>query len=177
MRDEKVFVSLSYTPRAQTLKRKFGTLPVRYMKAKISNTEEFAVIQDVIQRYRFNLLDEENDQSLSSSSSSSRRGNAIAAHTSFIPALQHPQRQRRETGKYFSPGKQLIPVQGGVEDILTSSYFDEEINRQLMQHEVPLSPSSSLVAAAAAAAPIVALTQDDIVEKSERGHSRKRQKK
>nr|CAI5850279.1 unnamed protein product [Callosobruchus analis] len=56
---DKVFISLSYSPRAATLKRKFGNLPVRYMRVKIDKEQDFKILEKVVRRYRFNLLDEQ----------------------------------------------------------------------------------------------------------------------
>lgn len=58
---DKIFISLTYSPRAQTLKRKFGNLPVRYMRVRIEDDEEFKILEKVVKRYQFNLLDEESD--------------------------------------------------------------------------------------------------------------------
>ncbi|CAG9759381.1 unnamed protein product [Ceutorhynchus assimilis] len=58
-RDGKVYVHLTYSPKAITLKRKFGNLPLRYMRTKINNEADFKILEKVVKRYRFNLLDEE----------------------------------------------------------------------------------------------------------------------
>lgn len=56
---EKIFISLSYSPRSTTLKRKFGNLPIRYMRAKLEKEEDFRVLEKVVKRFQFNLLDDE----------------------------------------------------------------------------------------------------------------------
>nr|CAI5860386.1 unnamed protein product [Callosobruchus analis] len=38
---DKVFISLSYSPRTATLKRKVGNLPVHYMRVRIDMEERF----------------------------------------------------------------------------------------------------------------------------------------
>nr|CAI5859156.1 unnamed protein product [Callosobruchus analis] len=38
---DKVFISLSYSPRTATLKRKVGNLPVHYMRVRIDMEEDF----------------------------------------------------------------------------------------------------------------------------------------
>ncbi|CAH1106815.1 unnamed protein product [Psylliodes chrysocephalus] len=53
------FINLTYSPRTGTLKRKFGNLPVRYMRVKIQTDEEFKMLEKVVKRYKFNLLDEQ----------------------------------------------------------------------------------------------------------------------
>ncbi|VEN45794.1 unnamed protein product [Callosobruchus maculatus] len=55
----KVFISPSYSPRGTTLKRKFGNLPVRYMRVKIDKDDDFKILERVVRRYHFNLLDEQ----------------------------------------------------------------------------------------------------------------------
>ena len=61
----KIVISLSYTPKDITLKKKFGTLPVRYIRTKLNGgsgfDEKFKKLQNVVLRYRYNLLDEEFD--------------------------------------------------------------------------------------------------------------------
>ncbi|KAJ8910626.1 hypothetical protein NQ315_012494 [Exocentrus adspersus] len=44
IKDEKIFIELTYTPNAQKLKNKFGTLPVRYMRMKVENPQEFKIL-------------------------------------------------------------------------------------------------------------------------------------
>nr|CAH7768791.1 unnamed protein product [Callosobruchus chinensis] len=56
---DRVFISLTYSPRTPTLKRKLGNLPVRYMKVRIDKDEDFKILERVVRRYRFNLLDEQ----------------------------------------------------------------------------------------------------------------------
>nr|CAI5859160.1 unnamed protein product [Callosobruchus analis] len=56
---DKVFISLSYSPRTATLKRKFGNLPIGYMRERIDKEEDFKILDRVGRRYHFNLLDEQ----------------------------------------------------------------------------------------------------------------------
>nr|CAI5861613.1 unnamed protein product [Callosobruchus analis] len=56
---DKVFISLSYSPRTATLKRKVGNLPVHYMRERIDKEEDFKILDRVGRRYHFNLLDEQ----------------------------------------------------------------------------------------------------------------------
>ncbi|VEN55571.1 unnamed protein product [Callosobruchus maculatus] len=58
-RGDRIYISLTYSPRSKTLKRKFGNLPVKYMRAKIDKEEEFKILESVVKRYKFNLLSEE----------------------------------------------------------------------------------------------------------------------
>lgn len=59
IKKDKIFIHLSYTPAAKTLKQKFGTLPVRYMRVQIENEEEFKILENVVRRYKFNLVAED----------------------------------------------------------------------------------------------------------------------
>nr|CAI5838021.1 unnamed protein product [Callosobruchus analis] len=58
---DKVFISLSYSPRTATLRRKFGNLPVRYMRMRMDREQDFKILEKVVRRYHFNLLDEQVD--------------------------------------------------------------------------------------------------------------------
>ncbi|CAH0563145.1 unnamed protein product [Brassicogethes aeneus] len=62
--DDKVFISLSYTPKAVTLKKKFGNLPIKLMRVKIENEQEFKILEKVVRRGRFNLVDKDPDGDL-----------------------------------------------------------------------------------------------------------------
>lgn len=59
VKGSRVFISLTYSPKATTLKKKFGNLPIRYMRTKVDNDEEFKIMETVVKRYKFNLLDDE----------------------------------------------------------------------------------------------------------------------
>ncbi|CAG9771484.1 unnamed protein product [Ceutorhynchus assimilis] len=63
---DKVIVNLTYPPRAAALKRKFGNLPVRYMRTKIDSEEEFKLLEQVVKKFKFNLLDENLEEGSSS---------------------------------------------------------------------------------------------------------------
>nr|CAH7765089.1 unnamed protein product [Callosobruchus chinensis] len=54
---DRVFISLSYSPRTATLKRKFGNLPVRYMRVRIEKDEDLKSLD--VCRYHFNPLNEQ----------------------------------------------------------------------------------------------------------------------
>ncbi|XP_030757744.1 uncharacterized protein LOC115883515 [Sitophilus oryzae] len=60
-KDDKIFISLTYTPRATTLKKKFGNLPIRYMRTRVQNTEDIKILEKVVKRYKFNLIDEDRE--------------------------------------------------------------------------------------------------------------------
>ena len=56
VKKDKIFINLSYTPTVKSLKKKFGTLPVRYMRVQIDNEEEFKILENMVRRYKFNLV-------------------------------------------------------------------------------------------------------------------------
>lgn len=62
--DDKIFISLSYSPKEKTLKKKFGNLPLRYMRTKLENEHEFAILERVVKRYKFNLVDDDTVEEL-----------------------------------------------------------------------------------------------------------------
>lgn len=59
LQEDKVFISLSYSPKAVTLKQKFGHLPVRYLRSKLNKMEDFKILESIVKEYKFNLLDDE----------------------------------------------------------------------------------------------------------------------
>lgn len=56
---DKIFISLTYSPRTVTLRKKFGNLPVRYMRTKIEDEADFKILERVVRKYKFNLLDDQ----------------------------------------------------------------------------------------------------------------------
>jgi hypothetical protein len=61
VKGDKIFIALTYSPRGSTLKRKFGNLPVRYLRTKLEKEEEFKILEKVVRKYKFNLLEEQLD--------------------------------------------------------------------------------------------------------------------
>ncbi|XP_072387165.1 uncharacterized protein [Diabrotica undecimpunctata] len=59
LKGDRIFVHLTYSPNNKTLKKKFGYLPLRYMRVKVENDKEFQVLENICKKYRFNLLDDE----------------------------------------------------------------------------------------------------------------------
>lgn len=59
-------MELKYCPKT-TLLRKFGNLPVKYFRTKISNGENFKILEEVAKRYRFDLADGEVDDEINQS--------------------------------------------------------------------------------------------------------------
>nr|CAH7717937.1 unnamed protein product [Callosobruchus chinensis] len=54
---DRVFISLTYSPRTATLKRKFGNLPVRYMRVRIDKDEDFKILERVVRHEQVEDLD------------------------------------------------------------------------------------------------------------------------
>lgn len=57
IRREKIYISLSYSPKATTLQKKFGNLPVKYLRTKLENEEELQIFEKALKRFRFNIED------------------------------------------------------------------------------------------------------------------------
>ncbi|XP_050517901.1 uncharacterized protein LOC126892415 [Diabrotica virgifera virgifera] len=53
---------MSYTPNSKHIKRKFGNLPIRYMRTKIQSEGEFQKVEGAVKRYRFNQIDDEYEE-------------------------------------------------------------------------------------------------------------------
>ncbi|XP_050517900.1 uncharacterized protein LOC126892414 [Diabrotica virgifera virgifera] len=62
LKKDRIFVMLSYTPNSKHLKRKFGNLPIRYMRTKIQSEGEFQKVEGAVKRYRFNQIDDEYEE-------------------------------------------------------------------------------------------------------------------
>ncbi|CAH2003147.1 unnamed protein product [Acanthoscelides obtectus] len=56
---DKIFLKLPYSPKAATLKQKFGLLLIKYFRTKLDKNVEFQVLERIVSKYRFNLLDEQ----------------------------------------------------------------------------------------------------------------------
>jgi hypothetical protein len=50
-----IFISLTYSPKEITLKKKFGNLPIRYIRTHLENDGEFKILERVVRRYKFNV--------------------------------------------------------------------------------------------------------------------------
>ncbi|CAH1383171.1 unnamed protein product [Tenebrio molitor] len=50
-----IFISLTYSPKEITLKKKFGNLPIRYIRTHLENDGEFKTLERVVRRYKFNV--------------------------------------------------------------------------------------------------------------------------
>lgn len=56
---DKVFVHLTYSPRAETLKKKFQQLPLKYMRTKVDDISEFKVLERAVKKFKYNLVSDE----------------------------------------------------------------------------------------------------------------------
>lgn len=55
IKQHEIILSLTYTPRQETLKRKFGNLPLRYVKTHAANDRELLLFEKALQRFQFDL--------------------------------------------------------------------------------------------------------------------------
>lgn len=55
LKEDKIFVSLTYCPRKDRLEKKFGNLPVKYVRTKLENQHEFKLFEKALNKYAFNL--------------------------------------------------------------------------------------------------------------------------
>lgn len=50
-----VTVSLSYSPKTTTLKKKFGNLPLKYIRMNIESESEISLFEKAVKRYTFDI--------------------------------------------------------------------------------------------------------------------------
>lgn len=55
-------MSLCYSPKETTLKKKFGNLPVSYVRINADSEEELSMFEQACKRFHFNLSDSETDE-------------------------------------------------------------------------------------------------------------------
>ncbi|KAI4454255.1 hypothetical protein MML48_5g00008524 [Holotrichia oblita] len=56
-----VILSLSYTPKGETLRKKFRKFPVQYIRLAMENEEEVRIFQEALQEYNFSLSCDDDD--------------------------------------------------------------------------------------------------------------------
>ncbi|CAH2000284.1 unnamed protein product [Acanthoscelides obtectus] len=100
---DKIFVKLTYSPRAATLKRKFGLLPIKYLLTKLDKDAEFQVLERIVKKYRFNLLDEQledinKQQAIQDRPGTSGGGSMQKKRKLYLepPVLQHVKEEEEE---------------------------------------------------------------------------------
>ncbi|CAH1986901.1 unnamed protein product [Acanthoscelides obtectus] len=100
---DKIFVKLTYSPRAATLKRKFGLLPIKYLRTKLDKDAEFQVLERIVKKYRFNLLDEQledinRQQAIKDRPGTSGGGSMQKKRKLYLepPVLQHVEEDEEE---------------------------------------------------------------------------------
>lgn len=59
LKDDQVFIFLTYSPRAITLQKKFGNLPIKYIRAHVENESEMKLFERAVKLYHFDLSEEE----------------------------------------------------------------------------------------------------------------------
>lgn len=57
-----MIVSLFYSPKETTLKKKFGNLPISYYRVNVENEEELTIIEELCREYQFNLSDSDTEE-------------------------------------------------------------------------------------------------------------------
>lgn len=56
---DKITINLTYSPKLETLRRKFGNLPIYYIRTKIDDECDLRIMEMVVRKYKFNLIDDE----------------------------------------------------------------------------------------------------------------------
>lgn len=62
IKDDKIFICLAYSPKTTTLQKKFGDLPIDYIRMKLDNMEEMKSFNKIMKKYKFNLNDDEDSE-------------------------------------------------------------------------------------------------------------------
>ncbi|XP_030754714.1 glutamic acid-rich protein-like [Sitophilus oryzae] len=64
IKGDKIFICLTYTPRHQNLKKKFGDLPIQYIRTKMFDKEkDLKLFETALKRFNFKIrLDEEEEE-------------------------------------------------------------------------------------------------------------------
>lgn len=60
--NEKIVISLTYSPKNTTMRRKLGNLPVEYRRVNVESDEELALFEELLKNYKFNLREEEEEE-------------------------------------------------------------------------------------------------------------------
>ncbi|XP_050517955.1 uncharacterized protein LOC126892466 [Diabrotica virgifera virgifera] len=58
LRNDRILIDLVYTPKSTTLSRKFGNLPVKYIRMQINDSNEIGLFEKAMKRYYFDLEEE-----------------------------------------------------------------------------------------------------------------------
>lgn len=58
MKNNLVTISSSYSPKEQTLKKKFGNLPIKYVRMHIESEEELMILDKAMRLFTFNCESE-----------------------------------------------------------------------------------------------------------------------
>lgn len=59
MKNHLILIKLSYSPKATTLRNKFGNLPVKYCRINLVDEEELYLFESAMREYSFDLIDED----------------------------------------------------------------------------------------------------------------------
>ncbi|XP_071055720.1 uncharacterized protein [Onthophagus taurus] len=119
-----VIIALLYTPKNETLKRKFGNLPVQYMRLGVENETEVQMLASVMHKYVFDLSVDGDEQfpqieshrknlkrqpppSLSSSSTTSQKG-MVAINLNDVDDDDDDDREKEEEEEQDSTKKRKV---------------------------------------------------------------------
>lgn len=58
IKGDKILIQLNYSPKESTLIKKFGDLPIKYIRTRLENEEEIRLFEKAIKRYKFNWDEE-----------------------------------------------------------------------------------------------------------------------
>ncbi|KAJ8934727.1 hypothetical protein NQ318_012097 [Aromia moschata] len=61
LRGDKIIVALTYSPKTETLTRKFGNLPIKYVRTKLENVEELKLFEKAVKTFTFDIGEDEHD--------------------------------------------------------------------------------------------------------------------
>lgn len=61
LRNNVIKMELHYTPKDATLKKKFGNLPLKYVRMRVADEEQLALFETAVRRYNFDLEEDDDD--------------------------------------------------------------------------------------------------------------------
>lgn len=56
-----MILKLSYSPKTTTLERKFGNMPIKYLRTTLESEEDFTLFTHAAHRYNINISEEDDD--------------------------------------------------------------------------------------------------------------------
>lgn len=89
---DRVVVNLRYSPKTSTLQRKFGNLPIRYIRASVENEQELRIFENACQRWKFSLKEDIEELTAASTSYPSIDNNKSSSSSKALVA-KRPRQQ------------------------------------------------------------------------------------